>query len=57
MTIKELIEELNKFPPDTPVFVSDSEWGTDELSEIRLEEDRHQWVGGKLIKTTILVVR
>jgi len=39
MTIKELIEELNKYNPDTLVMVNGYEGGYDDISNIGLEYD------------------
>jgi len=40
MTVKELIEELQKYPPDFQVHISDSEWPAEELNEVKLERNR-----------------
>ena len=40
MTVAELIAELQKFPPDKQVYVSDSDYGPEPVTEVR---DNRKW--------------
>ncbi len=54
MTIKELIEELSKYPLDLPVYDNDSEYGAEEIEGITLMENVLVWHRGNLVKLTYI---
>lgn len=55
MNIKEFIKELEKHDPELEVMVSDSEWGTESLNEIR-EDTFSRWDDGKRYEVKCIVL-
>lgn len=50
MTVKELIEELQKYPLDTLVFTADSEYGDEECECVDLKEGpRKMRINGNMV--------
>ncbi len=57
MTVKELIEELNKYPKNMHVYREDSEWGCDSISQIIIKKDEWIWTGPNHTVEDILVIQ
>lgn len=55
MTVKELIEELSKHPPEMLVYVDDTEYGAEEFNSIREREVTH-WDGGTASKIVVVII-
>lgn len=43
MTVRELIEELQKQDPDKPVYFDDAEWGLRAIATVEQGVDRERW--------------
>jgi hypothetical protein len=57
MTIKELTEVLNKYPPETPIYIYDSEYGAEEANGVEVDEHQPLWIGPKLTYITVVVIK
>ena len=55
MTVKEMIEELQKYPPDMYVYVADSEYGDEESGGVVVKEVTH-WTGPTSKKVEVVVI-
>jgi len=53
-TTRELVEELQRLPPDTPVVYEDSEIGVVEVLEVRVEREVKLGRGWVLKKALVL---
>lgn len=56
MTVKELIEELRKYPEDMIVFTNDSEYGADEAGSVKIRENEWIWDGPNHTVQNVLVI-
>jgi hypothetical protein len=45
MTVKELIEELQKYSLEMRVYLNDSEWGAEESQAIAIRKNEWIWDG------------
>lgn len=56
MTVKELIEELKKYPENMIVFTNDSEWGPDQAGSVRVRENEWVWDGPNHAIQNVLII-
>lgn len=56
MTVEQLIEKLKKFDPSLKVLISDSEYGTQILDKISLENNVKDYYKNKIYPEAVVIV-
>jgi len=57
MTVKELIEELQKYDPEMAVYIEDSEYGAEEADSVEIRKEVWTWHGNDHFKQNVLVIK